>query len=491
MDQVPGQFIIMPQTRRSAQAGPMLKQSKVKRDRIKDILESANPDGGQVPITRAKHNDDMAMVTLSEEQKACVEEANPGLKLYPVYRYSLATVDLGSVMAIAMSTTHPFGTTSPAEGNFNFVVHDNNGSPLPGAKVSLWELNATEPLVTTTDSKGQASIWSQTGLATFVAVSSFAGFWDSYRTGLLASTGVAKFVLQPIDPTFNDCRKFHYGASSRQAGAKVRVAVIDTGIDEHPDLKCVVQRTNHVNSEPDTVVHDNGTGHGTHVAGLIGASGAMQGIAANVEILSYRVFEQGKRETFNFALVQAVEKAVEDGVDIINLSLGQRDVDGALKDRIVDALAAGILVVAAAGNDGNPSVGFPAVMDDVVSVGAVGREGTFPAGTTFVKCLKRAQGTDKLDFVPWFSNNGKVNVAAPGVAVISTVGSNSYTAMNGTSMAAPIITGIAASVLSNDTSLAEIERGPERLKLLKELLYDQCNTLGFGVTDVGSGLPKL
>lgn len=215
----------------------------------------------------------------------------------------------------------------------------------------------------------------------------------------------------------------------------------------------------------------------------------MSGLAPNAELMSFRVFERDAVEADTLYIFEAVRNAVDHGADIINLSLGQEKVDDVLESAIKYAEENGVLVVAASGNDGHSAPVFPASYPEVVSVAAVGRSGTFPSGSVHASWPKRAKGTDSKDFVPAFSNHGKVELAAPGVAVISTVGVSGYAAKDGTSMACPIVSGFAARLLETAPELAGRPRSSDRLVDLKSLLYKTCNSLGFDKFDVGSGLP--
>lgn len=134
-------------------------------------------------------------------------------------------------------------------------------------------------------------------------------------------------------------------------GKGVKVAVIDSGIDvTHPDLK-----QNYVKGydflDNDTVPEDR-DGHGTHVAGIIAANGAMKGIAPDASILAYRVW--GGSRGGPQAIIKAIEQAIKDGAQIINLSLGE-NIDGTdtpLNQAIRKAINRNITVVVAAGNAG-------------------------------------------------------------------------------------------------------------------------------------------
>lgn len=158
-------------------------------------------------------------------------------------------------------------------------------------------------------------------------------------------------------------------------GDGVLVAIIDTGIDySHPDLYGfgedgkVVGGYNFV--DPQELPVDT-NGHGTQVAGIIAADGGIQGVAPASRILAYKVSEDGEGVRPDL-IVQAVRMAIKDGADIINISLGVNKTNDAIDSAIEEAVREGVLVVAAAGNDGpvSGSIGSPGRSPAAVTVGA-------------------------------------------------------------------------------------------------------------------------
>jgi parallel beta-helix repeat protein len=212
-------------------------------------------------------------------------------------------------------------------------------------------------------------------------------------------------------------------------GPSVLVAIIDTGIDwNHPDLTA-----NYVPLGYDWVNNDeqpmDDFGHGTHVAGIIAAvTNNGLGIAglAQAKIMAEKVLDEtgyGSSSDISQGIIHAVDR----GAKIINLSLGSYDRSKLLHESVKYAYDHGVLIVAAAGNDATTAKCYPAAYDEVAAVSA----------------------TDKLDNPAEFTNYGDwVDVAAPGVDVYSTLYSNSYAYMSGTSMASPHAAGVAALIWS-------------------------------------------
>ncbi|MDH3696961.1 MAG: S8 family serine peptidase, partial [Nitrosopumilus sp.] len=158
-------------------------------------------------------------------------------------------------------------------------------------------------------------------------------------------------------------------------GTGIKVAVIDTGVDyNHPDLfgwgpdGKVVGGFNFV-QEGEPPLDTNG--HGTQVAGVIAADGQIVGIAPKAKILAYKVSEDGEGVSSE-SIIKAIEKAIEDGADVINISLGVNQTNAKIERAVSYALEKEIFVVTAAGNDGPglKSIGSPGRNSGSVTVGA-------------------------------------------------------------------------------------------------------------------------
>ncbi|GEL77255.1 S8 family serine peptidase [Tenuibacillus multivorans] len=162
-------------------------------------------------------------------------------------------------------------------------------------------------------------------------------------------------------------------------GEGIKVGVIDTGIDyHHPDLDQnyaggfdVVE---HDDDPMETTAHEGlPTMHGTHVAGIIGGNGTMQGVAPNAEIYAYRALGPGGSGT-TAQVIAGLEQAVDDGMDIINLSLGNdiNSPDDPMTRAVTRAVELGKTVIVANGNSGPEewTVGSPATSEKAISVGA-------------------------------------------------------------------------------------------------------------------------
>lgn len=223
---------------------------------------------------------------------------------------------------------------------------------------------------------------------------------------------------------------------SATRGAGINVAVIDTGIDaDHPDLAANIKGgVNYVRARGyvDPNRWDDDNGHGSHVAGIIGAVdnaiGAI-GVAPECSLYALKVLNKSGMG-YTSDIIAAIQWAVANGMDIANLSLGSNSPSEAEQLACDTAAAAGLLIVAAAGNDGG-AVDYPGAYSSVIAVAA----------------------TNSADAVPsWSSNGPEVDIAAPGVSVFSCYKNGGYATMSGTSMATPHVAGTLALALAADAS---------------------------------------
>jgi subtilisin len=214
----------------------------------------------------------------------------------------------------------------------------------------------------------------------------------------------------------------------RSLGARVRIGIIDTGVDyAHPDLQPVLSRGINLIHPRTLPLDDNG--HGTHIAGTIAAAGrwAMTGIAPQATLLPVKAFDHNG-SAYVSDIIKGIDWCVQNGVDIINMSFGMKKRSEAMLEAVRNARSSGVVIVASSGNDGRRGfIDYPARFPQTISVGAL----------------------DKKGGIASFSNRGKrIDVYAPGEQVVSTWPNRRYHEMNGTSMATSHVTGILALVLS-------------------------------------------
>jgi len=240
--------------------------------------------------------------------------------------------------------------------------------------------------------------------------------------------------LVPNDPYWNlqwgpQKIEADYAWNTTIGDPSVLVAVIDTGIDwDHPDLAAnyVALGYDWVNNDTDPM---DDHGHGTHVAGIIAAvldnSIGIAGLA-QVSIMAEKSIDQ-YGWGYEDDLANAIIHAVDQGADILSNSWGEYGESSLIYEAVKYAYNAGVLVVAAAGNEAWDVKLYPAAYDEVVAVTA----------------------TDEFDNPAGFTNFGDwVELAAPGVNIFSTVWDNSYISKSGTSMSTPHVSGVAALIWS-------------------------------------------
>ena len=229
-------------------------------------------------------------------------------------------------------------------------------------------------------------------------------------------------------------------------GRGIRVAVVDTGIDPgHPALAGarIVAWRDVTDGRPDPYDPE---GHGTHVAGLLAGSGPLRGSAPDVELVVAKVFDDDARAS-DTSVATGIRFAIEQRAQVIGLSLGGGSfpiLGTASEDAVRDAVARGILVVAAAGNDGpdNADVRSPASVADAIAVAAVGKDGrpgdfsSRGGSGALIGGLGARQAPDQ-----------KPEVSAPGVKVIGPYAGGKYVESSGTSSAVPFVVGALALML--------------------------------------------
>lgn len=212
-------------------------------------------------------------------------------------------------------------------------------------------------------------------------------------------------------------------------GEGIRVAILDTGISDHTDLITAWKKDNAINCSSDPTWEDKGSGHGTHVAGIIAGSDndfGVVGVAPNCEIIPIKVLDDSGAGNYE-SIEKGLKNAINMNVDIINMSLGSSTAPPeSLHDLIRQAVAQGIVIVAAAGNDAH-AVNYPARYDEVIAVAALDQNG----------CLATFTSKDET-----------VDIVAPGVDIYSTYLHNEYCKMSGTSQASPFVAGICALIKS-------------------------------------------
>ena len=249
-------------------------------------------------------------------------------------------------------------------------------------------------------------------------------------------------------------------------GNEIKVAVIDSGCYQHPDLKSNVLQGKNYTSDDVTNTVDN-IGHGTYVSGIIAAEcndAYITGIAHQTKIVPLKCFDTDV-ETKTIMISNAIFDAVDIyQCDVINLSLGIPEslITETLRLSVEHAIKNGCIVVASVGNYGNSKIYYPANYDNVIGVGSI----------------------DKNNELSWFSQrNDTVDVLAPGEAIKS-VSIDGYLMDSGTSFSAPHVSAVAAiaKCIDNDITAQEFEI------ILKDTSFISDNVDETLITYYGYGL---
>ena len=248
----------------------------------------------------------------------------------------------------------------------------------------------------------------------------------------------------------------------------VNIAIIDTGCDlDHEDLAENIDIDKSYDYVNNNGTPDDDNGHGTHVAGIIAAVGGNDeggsGVMWVSNLIILKILNQaGELETSvtsdSTKLADAISDAIVDkDAKIINMSCGTTTdlmEISTLKDAFEAAFAEDVLIVAAAGNDENEGVLYPAKYEGVLSVAATDKNDQRSDGTAY---------------------GAEVDIAAPGEAIYSTEVDNSYGYQTGTSMSTAFVSGVAGLLLSKDSSLNKLQ-----LKVLIENSADAIAGSGMG-----------
>lgn len=218
----------------------------------------------------------------------------------------------------------------------------------------------------------------------------------------------------------------------KSQGQGIRVAVLDTGISAHPDLRIAGQYNALSNKRAVDL-----NGHGTHVAGTIAArrnSFGVVGVAPQVNLYNVKVLSKSG-SGYTSDVIEGITWCIQNNIQVINMSFGMSQNAGILHEAIKRAYRRGIVMVAAAGNGGINANGiqYPARYEETISVAA---------------------STEENRIASFSSRGTGVDVAAPGVDIMSTYLHKQYKTLSGTSMAVPHVTGAAALLLARFPGLS-------------------------------------
>jgi thermitase len=294
-----------------------------------------------------------------------------------------------------------------------------------------------------------------------------------------APTGQAQYALKKV--------RAAEAWQITRGSADIKIAVVDTGADlGHPDLRSqIVGSTNVIGwrGKLGLASAKDDNGHGTHCAGVAAAATNAEGVSGMAPgcklLIAKALGADGAGATSD--IVRGIRWAASQGADVISLSVGGEDDSAAMRDAVKDAIASGIVVVAAMGNEGKTLKNYPAAYPGVIAVGA----------------------TNSQDKVSAFSTRGSwISVAAPGANILSTTPTykvfmsrtengalgTTYGQLSGTSMATPLVAGVAALIKSKNPrwTPAQVKKAIERSAVKLSQAFNTSS--GHGRVDAAAAL---
>ena len=244
---------------------------------------------------------------------------------------------------------------------------------------------------------------------------------------------------------------------------RVRVGIMDTGIHlQHADLKDNIKGGINVTGNSNDYSDDNG--HGTHVAGIVGALNndiGIVGVMPKVDLYAVKVFNSAGEGSLS-DIIRGLQWCINNKIKLVNMSFGSATDNATFREVFKNAEKAGVIMVVAAGNDGNDKIQFPAKYPETIAVSSL----------------------NEMNNISSFSSYGpEVNIIAPGEDIFSTWNNGGYKKMSGTSMAAPHVTGAIAQMLNHwgDLTPAQVR---QLLKITTHRLPLRSEQQGAGLIDV-------
>jgi subtilisin len=458
-------------------------------DRVKGFAKLSDEEcEGEVPVLEGRAVKVAAMQPLGDDADYFVTSLEPQDRLALQKAFPTVSIEEDAEGRMAMYTpeilVEAMAVFTPKQTIF-VDVKDETGAMLADVDVRM-VVNVIGPIgaIGKTNAQGRATLILSAAhtQAVYVTAAPEHTRWPGTAHGVaLADQVVVSLTCPSIASAPNDNldAMFHAGA---RGGAGVIVAIVDGGVGPHADVP--VAKALPYPGEADT--EDNGVGHGTHVAGIV------RRMAPKAELRSYRVFPAGSPATSASIVAAAIRRAVLDGAHVINVSITFDQDSPALQTALQLAQAKGAICVCAAGNSAGPVL-CPARSPLALAVAACSERSNAWPGNALDHELGAPPGTTFADVVPaaFTCFGSEITLTAPGVGIVSSFPNDRRAVMSGTSMSAPVVTGLLATALS---SLAGYLQGPadaSRSATATSVGIGAATLLGLQVGYEGHGVPFL
>ncbi|MCR5883755.1 S8 family serine peptidase [Rhizobacter sp. J219] len=437
-----------------------------------NVLDSIHSNGAKLVAMS-----DVALMRLKREQ--------PGLRVVPEVFYRPARAPRPRIIESAQMFT---SRTVLARHTLKVVLKETGQALRDVDVIAFSDVAAGKGAQGSTNARGQVNLEFPRSVKVLQRVYVYPAHsgWPVLLHNWPLRAGTIEVPAIALD--FVDSRAKAYPKRRAGDGQGVTVGVIDTGVGPHAALT-VAGGMNAVTGEDPADWSDSHM-HGTHVAGIIAGQGeGFLGVSPAVTLRAYRVFGKNAEGASSFAIAKAIDRAVADGCDLLNLSLGGGPDDPTTSDAIKAARAKGVVCVIASGNEGGP-VAWPARHPLAVSISAMGFKGAWPDGAMQAQTVTEPLGKEH-SFIADFSNTGpEIDLTGPGVGIVSCIPQERFGVMDGTSMACPAVTGALARRLAADAATLAMPRDGDRADAIVRLALAAARDLGLPPLAQGAGLAQ-
>ncbi|MYM66606.1 S8 family serine peptidase [Pseudoduganella sp. FT55W] len=453
-------------------------------------------------------NQGVLVARMTEQKAAALHQQGQG-RLLVEHDQHLNLMEPSLRQPAMVTGVAPIDSSGPVL-NAIISVFGKDGAPQANAEVSLFGSMLPASGVTGANGQVTLSLFGETAdTVRGLYVKPKADYWSFYQRDPDISSDDANVVVLralsdwPALKGFPQQRCYGWGQKAMRLdqlpasyrGQGVKIAIIDSGAaTTHDNLRTIHAGFDVLNKQTNPNGWDQDSiGHGSHCAGVIAAAdiaSGMRGFAPDAEVHACKLFPGGQISQ----LIDALEYCIDKQIDVVNLSLGGAEISEALEQQIIRAKRAGIACIVAAGNSGG-AVQYPASSPNVLAVAAIGKLDEFPADSYHAQTLD--SNVDAYGyFTAKFSCLGpQVAVCAPGVAITSCVPPNNFAAWDGTSMAAPHVTGLAALCLAHHPDFQSQQykaRGAARVERLFQIIRSSARRVSLGdQSRIGYGLPDV